>query len=395
MPAPTRQVIGIACDARHRDVEAVLLEVIGLGLGTRVRTLASRTLCDSPASQTAAGSSAPACGRTGMPSGEAIAFCWEPVRRVLEELVRVSRCGTENTLALGLWCVAEPSATAALAARLAECSGITTLSGFASSQLRASRAAGLPYALIDWMTVGSPQRARIVVHMDHTSTIIHLPAGSALEEVQLIEAGPGVGLFERICANWTQTENFRDPRGMLAVQGKQIKPLIRRWAHHPLIRDQGESTDESEEQFIVDTAVWAADQNWSLTDILCTATHLEAGALVDTARRAFPDRPGSEVILVGRGAVNGFLLRLLKEQFTAVGFETTRPGNLASTAYEATTAALLTCLGLDGTPGNIAPARPTDEHRTLGQFTPGAAENWRKCIEWMQMALASRDPLAA
>ena len=63
---------------------------------------------------------------------------------------------------------------------------------------------------------------------------------------------------------------------------------------------------------------------WSLHDLLCTATHFVAQGISGALRRLLPaDRPPQRVILSGGGTRNGLLWHLLEQQLGGVTLERT------------------------------------------------------------------------
>ncbi len=96
----------------------------------------------------------------------------------------------------------------------------------------------------------------------------------------------------------------------------------------------------------------------------------------------------NEVAFVGKGTQNGFLLRLLVDQFSGVGVTAVPIGQVASEAYEAVGAALVACLTLDGVESNLPAVTGASGARLLGLLVPGSARNWRRCVEWLYRAAA-------
>jgi anhydro-N-acetylmuramic acid kinase len=99
------------------------------------------------------------------------------------------------------------------------------------------------------------------------------------------------------------------------------------------------------------------------------------------------DQNVQQAILVGRGTRNGFLLRLLEEQFAGIGIATVTLAGISRDSYEAVTAAVLGCLMLDGVTANLPAVTGARAPRIVGQLVPGSLASWQACIEWMHRSI--------
>jgi anhydro-N-acetylmuramic acid kinase len=132
----------------------------------------------------------------------------------------------------------------------------------------------------------------------------------------------------------------------------------------------------------------AIERGWSVADVLCTASHFVAACPADAVRQfVLKDQGVEQVIVVGRGTQNGFLLRLLEQQFSDAGIAMITLPAITRDAYEAITAAVLGYLVLDGIASNLPAVTGASGPRLLGDLTPGSLRNWQRCVEWMQRAI--------
>jgi anhydro-N-acetylmuramic acid kinase len=386
----TRLVIGLSADEVAGEIRAALVRVGGYGLDSAVECIASTTV---PMDLTGpASAESPITGAVGLPLvARDIGFS------IAQQFLNAVRAVTESTataldqiLLLAfkghLDSVCESHA-AIVAARLAELSGTTTVADF-SLRDRAAGGRGGPVApIVDWVLANDARNGRLVIHIDGVTSLTALPAASGLATVAAFETGPGTTLLEKLAATLIRNRQQVDARGVLAVQGRQIKPLIRRWAAHPYLRQDPPKSlhgDEFASPFIDESIQLTVERGWSVADVLCTATHFVAACPADAARQfAAKIYQIDQAVLVGRGTQNGFLLRLLEEQFAAMGIATVPIPNISADSYEAVTAAILGCLALDGVPSNLPSLTGAAGPRRLGMFVPGSPQNWRMCIEWM------------
>jgi anhydro-N-acetylmuramic acid kinase len=295
----------------------------------------------------------------------------------------------EQLLVLGVHSEAAPDddLSAEVAARLAEQTGITTVAAM-STRDRAAGGSGRPIAAIcDWTVAHDSRLSRFVLHLDEATGLSHVPARCGPAVVRWMETGPGVQLLDALAHALTHGRQPSDPRGMLAVQGRQIKPLIRRWATHPFLQQDATrrlQPRDFDDAFVRETLEMTVERGWSVVDVLCTATHFIAACPADAVRQYLAkDHAANEVMLVGSGAQNGFLLRLVEKQFRGLGIATRPLTAIAPESYGGVAAALLACLTLDGVPANLPAVTGATGPRLLGHLTPGTSRNWLQCLEWM------------
>jgi len=375
----SRLVIGFSVDARADQVRAALVRVAGVGLDSNAETLASVA---------ASGLSEPGEGR------EAVRACVSLAEHLVEiarTLIAKASAPADQVLLQAITWDGEPNEAESdatwLAARVAEFSGTTVLAGLAARD-RAAGGRGRPLSVIvDWLLANEQRSTRLVVHVDGITQVTWLPAGGGPLRAGSMEVGPGMWLLGDLSKCLAAGRHRVDERGILAVQGRQIKPLTRRWAAHSFLRRDPPrflGPEDFGKPFIDATAQYAAERGWSVADILCTATHLVAACPADVVRQFLSKSYAiDQVIFVGRGTQNGFLLRLLQEQFAALGLQTVSIPKVTPDTYEAATAAMLGTLTMDNITCSLPGATGAAASRLLGQFTPGTPENWARCVEWM------------
>jgi anhydro-N-acetylmuramic acid kinase len=121
----------------------------------------------------------------------------------------------------------------------------------------------------------------------------------------------------------------------------------------------------------------------SLNDLLCTATH----AIAEAIRAGYqlwiaPHLQISQVYLSGAGTRNGFLWKLLQSQFAEQELFLTERLGILPLAREASAAAVLTALSLDGVTANLPLLTGAAGGRMIGRWVPGDARNWARVTAW-------------
>ncbi len=321
--------------------------------------------------------------------GEALAGA---ARQVLEE----AKLSPAQVLAIGwpghvLWHAPEGRYPATLglgmAAVVAERTGLTVLSDCPGRDVVLG-GQGLPLtALLDHRLFHQPGENRVLVHLGGVASVVALPAeaGPALRHVLGFEAAPGTRLLDGLMHLLTGGREAFDPGGKHAVQGRCIDALLQRWLQHPVLLRRPPKCVPCAEfgpDFLQQAVQLAREWGHNLHDVLCTATHFVARAVVQ-ALRDFVPWPPARVILSGGGVRNGLLLRLLEQQLAPVPLEMLDVHGVPAAARKALTAAGLAALTMDAVPANVPAVTGAAGPRLLGHFTPGSSGNWARCLAWM------------
>jgi anhydro-N-acetylmuramic acid kinase len=161
--------------------------------------------------------------------------------------------------------------------------------------------------------------------------------------------------------------------------------LLQRWLAHPTLQKKPPkniSRHEFGEDFLNHGIRLARHFHRNLHDVLCTATHFVARAVVQAVER-FVAKPAQRILLSGGGVRNGLLWSLLEQHFAPVPVEKTDAYGIPAEARKAVAYAGLAALTMDGVPTSLANVTGAGGARLLGQFTPGSSANWAHCLGWM------------
>ena len=135
------------------------------------------------------------------------------------------------------------------------------------------------------------------------------------------------------------------------------------------------------ERFLTDAVQMAVAHDWSVRDLLCTATHFLAEMIARTLRRRLPDGAGiDEIVVTGGGQHNGMLLH---EIGCLTELPLTRLGDLGlpEDSLDPAAAALLAMLNLDQVPANPTSVTKAATPRLLGRLTGGSPQSWQLLLE--------------
>jgi anhydro-N-acetylmuramic acid kinase len=402
----TRTIIGLASGSSADGVEASLFEVQGVGLHIQVRPVLalhqpySRDLRDLIRRVAAAGPvEGMQVGLLHRLLGETFAAAArQAADRASLSLQRVQCLGCPGhtighdpegrfpyTLALGM------------AAVVAERTGVTTVSDFRSRDVAAG-GQGVPLtALVDYLLFAAPEEPRILIHLGGMAQVVYLPAGRRPQEILGFEAGPCSSLLDELMRQLTGGREDYDAGGKYGVQGRCLEPLLQRWLAHPYLQRRPPKSGSRQSigpEFVAEAVQLARQQQASLHDLLCTATHLVARSIAGAVRRFVPEgRFPRRALLSGGGVRNGLLWRLLEQQLPDIPVDRTDRLGVPTDARQALGFGILAALTVDGVGASIPAATGAAGSRLLGSLTPGSAANWARCLAWMaaQTALPASD----
>jgi anhydro-N-acetylmuramic acid kinase len=126
--------------------------------------------------------------------------------------------------------------------------------------------------------------------------------------------------------------------------------------------------------------------------LLCTCTHFAARLITAGVQQFQPVRP-QRIFISGGGVRNGFLWRLLEQQFAPVAMERIDLLGIPAQGRKAAAFGVLAALTLDGVEGNLPSATGAAGPRLLGSLTPGSGANWARALDWMVGHISAPDPV--
>ncbi len=268
---------------------------------------------------------------------------------------------------------------------IAERTGLTVVSDFRQRDLAAG-GQGLPLTtIIDALLFQDASEDRVLINLGGMSSLVLLPASTVPRPAVAIQTGPCNVLLDGLMYRLTGGKETFDAWGKHAVQGRCLEPLLERWLAHPALqRKPPRSVPRQEfgDDFITQALNLAKTNQWSLHDLLCTATHLVARCVTRAAERFLPGRP-RRALLSGGGVRNGLLWQLLEQQMPGVELSTIEQHGFPMRARKAIGFGGLAALLLDGVPASLSSVTGAAGPRLLGSLSPGSSTNWARCLAWM------------
>jgi anhydro-N-acetylmuramic acid kinase len=398
----TRWIIGLASGSSADGVDAALVEIEGIGLELRARAAQSLLVPYSPdlreLIRKVSGSTAVEMRQVGL-LHRLLGETFAAAARQLTDLMGLS---LKKVHCIGLsghtvWHEIEGRFASTLplgmAGVVAERLGLTTLSDFRTRDVAAG-GHGIPLeALATFLLFRNAQQSRVILQLGGLARVAVLPANCRLQEMTAFEASPCNLLLDTLVWHLTSGREAYDAGGKHAVQGRCLEPLLLSWLEHPfLARRPPRSVPRHyiNEEFVQRAVKQARQLQGTLHDLLCTATHFVARAIIGALQRFLPSPlPADHVLLGGGGVKNGFLWHLLEQQLAPVPLSKSDEIGLPAQACKAAAYAVLAALTMDGVAGNVPSATGAAGSRLLGSVTPGTPANWARCLSWMAAQTSS------
>ena len=395
-----RLAAGVSVASSCQKMRAVLIESRRRGLESQVTILATTcmTMDESLVARL--------CKLASITKNDISAETLGQVRAELAEIEveALQRLAAEATVALnkilvvgvddpGWWStsgVAPSCISLCDAARVAEASGISVVDNFAARDLAQSGQGGPLRALPQWILLRHPTENRLLVDLGRTTRMTFLPGENcsmATSHILSFDVGPGTWLLDDLATRLTSGQHRFDPGGRFAVQGKRLDTLLEHWlSDHTFSRSspRWHPRGVRPERFLNDAVTMAIESDWSVRDLLCTATHLIAESIARSIRDRLPnDLAIDRIVVTGGGQHNGMLLREIASRLPQVGLSLLNELNIKDDALSATCAALLALFHLDQIPGNIRSVTGAEVPRVLGRLTPGSPQSWQNLVHHM------------
>ncbi|HBO43761.1 MAG TPA: hypothetical protein DD670_07485 [Planctomycetaceae bacterium] len=405
----SRTAIGLSIGSSCQTLKAALVEATGRGL--RMQATVRAVVCLPPEESRGTlqklvrgGGTEASVETLSQARIELAEWEVESVRRLCEEsAVSAARALIVGIDDPGVWCATKPRPTYLSlgdAARVAEATGISVVDAFAARDLAQGGQGGPIGALPLWILLRHARENRLLVDLGRTTRVSLLPGDScslASSRILSFDAGPGVALLDQLATRLTGGRHVFDPGGRFAVQGRRIGPLFDHWlADHafsrtlPCWHPRGIRPD----RFLNDAVRMAVEENWSVQDMLCTATHLIAEAVSLAARERLPsDLPLDRLVITGGGQHNGLLLREIGARLDRIPLSRVSELGVVDEALEPACSAILALFHLDQTPGNVGSVTGAEIPRVLGRLTPGCPQNWQRLVHQMTGVEATIRPL--
>jgi anhydro-N-acetylmuramic acid kinase len=398
---PPRWTLGVLVSSGCRRVDAALVAATGRGLAMRAEVKGAKSL--PVPDDTAAAFRQLVAGAGGPDAPEMVAQLRADLAEIEAELIATlpAESGVAESRVLaaavgdpGLWSQGKASSPRYLglcdAARVAEVTGVNIIDALPGRDL-AQRGQGGPLtAVAEWILLRDPGCTRVLVDLGQTVRMSLLPPESdpwAASRILSFDVGPGMRLLDVFARRLTGGEHPFDPGGRLAVQGTKIAELLEHWLADPWFDrplPRWHPHGVRPERFLNDAIQMAVEADWSVRDLLCTATHLVAESVVRAVARRLPGKtPVGHIVLTGGGRQNGMLLREIAARLPEATLTPIDDLGIAERAFGPACIAMLAFCHLDQVPANPTAVTGAEIPRVLGRLTPGSPQGWQRLLSEM------------
>lgn len=377
---PSRLVAGLMSGTSADGIDAVLTQITGYGLSTKVEQLGFYFL---PFDSTIRQTILDICGGE---SGGTREVCLLGTHlgmlyaRAVRELLKTT--GTEKvdligchgqtvyhipeetdylgTMIRGTLQIGDPS-------YLAEEFACPVVSDF---RIRDMAAGGLGAPLVpytEFLLYRSDTQDVALQNIGGIGNITLLPAGCSLDEVTAFDTGPGNMVMDALVMKITDGKLGYDDGGKLAAAGKVIPEMLQWMLNDPYLDRQPPKTTGREYYGAAYVEKLLSFGSYPLVDILATATAFTAQTISLSLRRFAPRLP-SRLVVGGGGSRNPTLLRFLQEALPQVNVQTQEDLGLDSDSKEAVAFAILANEALFGICNNAPSATGAKHGVVMGRI---------------------------
>jgi len=368
-------------------IDAVVVELVGNGLGLRATLLAHVRRDFKPSFRKRLliaalhGTVAEICELNFVLGEEFARAALSAIRRARLKTLQITAIGshgqtvhhlpeakTPSTLQIGEPCV------------IAERTGITTVADFRVRDMAAGGQGAPLVPFADWVLFTDKVRPRIVQNIGGIGNLTFLPPRAKLTDVIAFDTGPGNMVIDATVAALSKGALAYDRDGRWAAQGNASERLLAYCLSHPFLRRRPPKTtgrEEFGEMFLEKLLSKARQLRLPAADIVATVTDFTAASIADAYRRFI--LPGLnanqfqaiQIILGGGGVKNSTLVRMIQDR---TGFGTVcghEDFGIDSSAKEALAFAILAHETMNRRPGNVPSATGARRAVVLGKIVPG------------------------
>jgi anhydro-N-acetylmuramic acid kinase len=258
---------------------------------------------------------------------------------------------------------------------IAERTGIKTVANFRPRDMAAGGEGAPLTPLVHHILFGDPERGRAILNIGGIANLTALPPGCGPEAVFGFDTGPGNVLMDEYVRVMGLADCGYDPDGRLASAGSVRAQLLAEFLAHPFIRRIPPKTTGREmfgpemvAPFTRRLRVLGVDP----LDGLATLAAFTADAVVENLRAfVFPVMDTREIMVMGGGGRNEFLMRRLREGLPDRAVVMADASGFPGRAVEAVAFAVLAYLTVGGRPGNLPAVTGASGPRVLGCIVPG------------------------
>lgn len=385
-----RRIIGLMSGTSADGVSAVLVEISGSGLGTKLKVDAFRNYPYPPALREEifelfdpATSTVDKICHMNFVLGSLFANCVTKLADEAElDLREIDLIGSHGQT---IYHIPLPRKTCGFETRstlqvgelavIAQETGITTIGDFRKRDI-AARGQGAPLTpYLDFVLHRHPELNRVFQNIGGIANLTFLPANASTQDVIAFDTGPGNMVIDALMKHYSHGKSSYDKDGEVAAQGNLDKTLLEKLLSNPYFLKEPPKTTGRElfgKMYASKIIEYAEENGLSFKDVISTATALTVETIVAAYERfILPHHDIDEVYVSGGGVRNKTIMQGLRGRLKgAEVFEYDKLG-IPSEAKEAVLMVLLANEHIMGNPSNLRNVTGAIENVVLGTLVPG------------------------
>jgi len=260
---------------------------------------------------------------------------------------------------------------------IAERTGITTVGDFRKRDIAAGGEGAPLTPYLDFILHRHHKLNRVLQNIGGIANLTFLPANASPEDIIAFDTGPGNMVIDAVMKHYSHGELSLDEDGQVAARGKINKALLGRLLSDPYFSRAPPKTTGRElfgKTYVAEVIEFAKKHRLMFEDVVATATSLT----VETIAMAYeefilPHYVIDEVYISGGGAKNNTIMKWLRKRLQDIQvFEYDRLG-IPSEAKEAVLTAVLANEYAMENPSNVQAATGARKKVILGTSVPGSS----------------------
>jgi anhydro-N-acetylmuramic acid kinase len=229
-----------------------------------------------------------------------------------------------------------------------------------------------PY--LDFILHRHPSRSRVLQNIGGIANLTYLPAGAGAEDVVAFDTGPGNMVIDAVVRRYTGGSLTFDEDGRIASRGSVDERLLDQLLAHPYFEREPPKTtgrEEFGEAFTMRAVREAEDAGLEPDDVVATVTALTVESISEAYRGLLYNGSDiDEVYVSGGGAKNNFLMESLSSRLDPIPVLEYDSLGIPGEAKEALLMAMLANEHVSGNPANLPKATGARRAVVLGSLYP-------------------------
>ena len=384
-----RRVVGLMSGTSADGVTAVVAEIVGSGVDTRVEISGFRTHPYPPDLREAVfdlfspeTSTVDRICEMNFVLGEFFAECAvkevEACGLALDEIDLIGSHGqtiqhlprSMEAFGYGSRSTLQIGEAAVIAAR----TGVPTVADFRKADIAAGGEGAPLTPYLDFILHRHQTSSRILQNIGGIANLTYLPAEAGAEDVVALDTGPGNMVIDAVVRRYTGGSLTFDEDGRIASRGSVDEPLLKRLLAHPYFEREPPKTtgrEEFGEVFTIKVVRGAEDAGLEPDDVVATVTALTVESISRAYEGLLPEGLKiDEVYVSGGGAKNRFLMESLSSRLDPIPVLEYDGLGIPGEAKEALLMAVLANEHVSGNPANLPKATGARRAVVLGSLYP-------------------------